>query len=215
MSLEIDDILDRSPSIPVLVIDDPDAALPLAGALIRGGLSVLEVTLRTPAAGQAALDIKAAFPEALVGIGTVTTPDDLEWVLGSGLHFGVSPGMSVELLKSARQTALPFLPGAATVSEMMTLRELGFRAIKFFPAEACGGVSFLASVSAVLPEVVFCPTGGVHQDNLQDYLSLPNVRSLGGSWIAPPALIREGKWAEIEHRAGDAITKAGRIRGKA
>ena len=211
MSPDIDDILDRSPVIPVLVIDDPEAALPLAEALLRGGLSVLEVTLRTPAAAQAALDIKTAFPEALVGVGTVTSPDELDWAIGARLDFGVSPGMSAELLKASRDTALPFLPGAATVSEMMTLRELGFRAIKFFPAEACGGTAFLASVAAVLPDVLFCPTGGINPGNLPDYLSLPNVKSLGGSWLAPPSLVREAKWEEIERRARDALGRAEEI----
>ncbi len=207
--MKIEEILERAPVIPVLVIEDRAQAVPLAEALLKGGLPVLEITLRTAAARDAALDIKKGCPEAVVGVGTVTTPDDLAWTQGEGLDFGVSPGTSAALIEGLQGQSLPFLPGTATVSEMMALRDLGYRAMKVFPAETCGGVGFLRSVAAVLPDVVFCPTGGINQGNLSDYLALSNVKAVGGSWIAPLDLVQGGEWGEIESRARKAVAAAG------
>jgi 2-dehydro-3-deoxyphosphogluconate aldolase/(4S)-4-hydroxy-2-oxoglutarate aldolase len=195
------DILDRSPVIPVIVIDRIEDALPLAETLVEAGLDVLEVTLRSPMALDSALAMKAAFPEASIGVGTVMTPAMLEQVATSGLDFGVSPGTSPALLESLPSTKLPFLPGVATVSEAMALQEAGATALKFFPAEASGGVPFLKSIRSVLPDLAFCPTGGISAENAASYLAIDTVRAVGGSWIAPPDLIHDGNWPEIARRA--------------
>ena len=189
----------------MLVINDLDRAAPLACALFDGGLGVLEVTLRTPVALEAARAMKAAIPEAIVGLGTICTPNDLDKTVDADLDFGVSPGISAALLDRLGQGALPFLPGAATVSEIMTLREADFRDQKFFPAELNGGAAFLKAVHSILPDVGVCPTGGMSPANASDYLELPNVISVGGSWVAPPSLIADGNWTEIENRAREAV----------
>ncbi|MCL4134531.1 UNVERIFIED_CONTAM: hypothetical protein GTU68_024195 [Idotea baltica] len=201
MPLEINEVLKRSPVIPVLVIDDLKDAKPLAQALFKGGLPVLEVTLRSPVAMDAALEMKQAVPEAIVGLGTITTPALLEDALASNLDFGVSPGMSSDLLSHLRPTKFPFLPGTGTMSEVMELHAAGFDAFKFFPAEASGGTAFLKSVQSVMPHVAFCPTGGINADNASAYLAIDIVKAVGGSWIAPPDLVRANDWPEIEARA--------------
>ncbi len=201
MPQTITEILTHSPVIPVLVIERIDDAVPLAGALLEGGLGVLEVTLRSPVALEAAEAIKTAFPHAIVGMGTVTTTADFQLIASSSLDFGVSPGTSPGLLDTLIQQDFPFLPGVATVSEAMALHEEGMTALKFFPAEASGGIGFLKSVQAVLPGISFCPTGGIHAGNAADYLALPNVAAVGGSWIAPTDLIRAQDWPEIATRA--------------
>ena len=201
MPLEISAILEKSLVIPVLVVDDLNDAKPLAQALFNGGLPVLEVTLRSPVALDAALEMKQAVPEAIVGLGTITTPALLDKALASDLDFGVSPGMSTDLLNHLRQTKFSFLPGAGTVSEAMALSAAGFDALKFFPAEASGGIAFLKSIQSVMPNVSFCPTGGIRANNAAAYLATANVKTVGGSWIAPPDLVRAKNWSEIETRA--------------
>ncbi|MCV2894674.1 bifunctional 4-hydroxy-2-oxoglutarate aldolase/2-dehydro-3-deoxy-phosphogluconate aldolase [Lentibacter sp. XHP0401] len=192
-----------APVIPVLVVNDAAAARPLAEALVAGGLPVLEVTLRTPAA----LDAIRAMAEVAgghVGAGTLTTPDDVRAAKAAGATFGVAPGATDKLLAACEAEGLPLLPGAATASEVMALLERGYDMLKFFPAEATGGAPALKAIGAPLPQVSFCPTGGISLANAQSYLSLPNVTCAGGSWIAPQNLITAGKWSEIEALAREA-----------
>lgn len=197
------EICEAAPIVPVLVVHDVAHAKPLAEALVKGGLPALEVTLRTPAA----LDVIAAMAEVeggMVGAGTLLTPDDVKAAKAAGATFGVSPGATDTLLDACEAEGLPLLPGAASASEAMALLERGYTVQKFFPAEAAGGSKFLGSLASPLPQISFCPTGGVNPQNANDYLSLPNVLCAGGSWVAPSALVKEGKWDEIETLARDA-----------
>lgn len=200
-ALAIGDLLSRAPVIPVLTIARLEDAVPLARALVAGGLDVLEVTLRTPVALAALTRIKRELPEAAVGAGTIVTPADLEVAVTAGADFLVSPGATRELIEAARDLPVPLLPGAATVSEAMQLLARGFRHQKFFPAEASGGVAFLKALHAPLPDIVFCPTGGISATNAPFYLDLPNVACVGASWPAPDAAIRAGDWQGIETAA--------------
>lgn len=189
-----------APVIPVLVVDEVAHAAPLATALVAGGLPVLEVTLRTAAA----LDVireMAKVPGGIVGAGTLLTPDDVARALEAGATFGVSPGATDRLLDAAEEMGLPMLPGAATASEAMRLLERGYRVQKFFPAEAAGGAKALKSLASPIPQILFCPTGGVTPDNAGDYLSLPNTACVGGSWVAPKDKVIGGDWAGIEDLA--------------
>lgn len=189
--------LARGPVIPVIVIDDLAHAEPLARALVAGGLTVLEVTLRTPVALEAVKRMRAAAPEAIVGVGTVLALDQLDAAAAAGARFAVSPGATDRLLDAVDGHAVPLLPGAATVSEVMRLRERGYRHLKFFPAEAAGGAKFLSSLASVIQDVKFCPTGGVTPDNAPKYLALPNVLCVGGSWMVPKDRVKAGDWAGI------------------
>ncbi|MCO8144521.1 bifunctional 4-hydroxy-2-oxoglutarate aldolase/2-dehydro-3-deoxy-phosphogluconate aldolase [Rhodovulum tesquicola] len=186
----------QAPVIPVLVIEDAAHARPLAEALVAGGLPVLEVTLRTPAALEA-IRAMTRVEGAIVGAGTLITPEDVEAAQGAGARFGVSPGATPMLLDAARAGALPLLPGAATATEAMALLERGFSVQKFFPAEAAGGVAALRALGGPLPRIRFCPTGGIGPANAADYLALPNTLCVGGSWVAPGALVAAGDWAGI------------------
>lgn len=201
-------LLDRGPVMPVLVIDRLEDAAPLARALVAGGLTVLEVTLRTPAALDAIAEMAAAAPEAIIGAGTIRTPDDVAAAQAAGAAFGVSPGSTPFLLDAVRAADWPFLPGGATPSEVMTLAERGFRVVKFFPAEAAGGAAYLTALASPLPDLRFCPTGGVSPDNAPTYLALDAVSCVGGSWVAPKALIEAASWDEISERARAATTLA-------
>lgn len=192
-----------APIVPVLVIDDPAAARPLADALIAGGLPALEVTLRTPAALEA-IRAMADAPGGHVGAGTLVTPEDVRAAKAAGATFGVSPGATDELLAACEAEGLPLLPGAATASEAMRLLARGYDMMKFFPAEASGGAPALKAIGAPLPQISFCPTGGVSPANAQDYLSLCNVVCAGGSWVAPKNLVAAGNWDAIEALARDA-----------
>jgi len=186
-----------APIIPVLVVDDVAHANPLAKALVTGGLPVLEVTLRTPAA----LDVIAAMaevPGGIPGAGTLLTPDDVRAAKSAGARFGVSPGATPQLIEACIAEDLPLLPGAATASEVMALYAQGYDMLKFFPAEAIGGAKALKAIGAPIPQVAFCPTGGVTPQNAPDYLSLPNVLCAGGSWVAPKDKMQSGDWAGIE-----------------
>jgi len=191
------DICNLAPIVPVLVIRDVAHARPLAEALVAGGLPALEVTLRTPAALEAIREM-ATVPGGVVGAGTLITPDDVHAAKDAGATFGVSPGATDELLAACEEADLPLLPGAATATEAMCLLGRGYDMLKFFPAEASGGAPALKAIGAPLPQISFCPTGGVSPDNAHSYLSLSNVICAGGSWVAPSALVETGKWDEIE-----------------
>ena len=192
-----------APVVPVLVIDDAANAKDLARALISGGLPALEVTLRTPAALDA---IKEMASEAggTVGAGTLLTPEDVEAAKAAGATFGVSPGATDRLLDACEANDLPLLPGAATATEAMRLLERGYYVQKFFPAEANGGAAALKGIGAPIPQIQFCPTGGVNLKNANDYLSLSNTLCVGGSWVAPKAMVEAGNWRAIEDLAAEA-----------
>ena len=201
---------DLSPSlrvIPVIVIDDAKNAVPLAETLVENGLPVIEVTLRTPDALDAIEAIASAVPDAIVGAGTVLDATHVDAVGSAGGRFLVAPGSTSELLERAEAARLPILPGAQTLSEVMALRSAGYRFLKFFPANLLGGAALLKAVSSVVSDVAFCPTGGLTMDNAMDYLDLPNVRAIGGSWIAPRDDIAAGNWSAIAARA-DAASRA-------
>jgi 2-dehydro-3-deoxyphosphogluconate aldolase/(4S)-4-hydroxy-2-oxoglutarate aldolase len=192
-----------APVIPVLVIDDAGTAAALARALIRGGLPALEVTLRTPAALEAIREM-ARVPGGAVGAGTLLTPADVEAAKAAGATFGVSPGATDRVLDACEANDLPLLPGAATSSEVMRLLERGYSVQKFFPAEANGGVPALRAIGAPIPQVKFCPTGGVSLKNAPDYLALGNTLCVGGSWVAPAHLVKAGDWDAITALAAEA-----------
>jgi len=187
----------RAPIIPVLVIDDAAKAGHLAEALVAGGLPALEVTLRTPAALDA-IRAMAAVAGGIVGAGTLLTPEDVRAAKAAGARFGVSPGATPRLIDACIAEELPLLPGAATASEVMALFERGFDMLKFFPAEAAGGAPALKAIGAPIPQVSFCPTGGITPRNAPDYLALPNVICAGGSWVAPKDRVEAGDWTAIE-----------------
>jgi 2-dehydro-3-deoxyphosphogluconate aldolase/(4S)-4-hydroxy-2-oxoglutarate aldolase len=196
-----------APIIPVLVVDDPAHAAPLARALVRGGLPALEVTLRTPCALEVIAEM-AAVEGGAVGAGTLLTPQDVENAKAAGATFGVSPGATQRLIDACIANDLPLLPGAATASEVMALYEQGFDMLKFFPAEASGGAPALKAIGAPIPQVSFCPTGGVSVANAHAYLSLPNVVCAGGSWVAPKAAVEAGDWDAVERLAKEAAALA-------
>jgi 2-dehydro-3-deoxyphosphogluconate aldolase/(4S)-4-hydroxy-2-oxoglutarate aldolase len=193
----LESILRLAPVIAVVTIDDANAAVPLARTLFDGGIHAIEVTLRTPAARDAIRAIADAVPKAVVGAGTVLSAMDLDAAIAAGAKFAVSPGASPALLAAAETSALPWLPGASTASEAMALAGRGYRLQKFFPAEAAGGVEFLRSLAGPLPQIRFCPTGGIRVENAQTYLRLPNVVCVGGSWLTPDALVRAADWPAI------------------
>lgn len=193
--------LAASPVVPVITIEDAAHAVPLARALIAGGISAIEITLRTPAARVAAERIAREVPEALLGIGTALTAADLKLARDLGACFALSPGATPALLKAASEQDLPFIPGIATASELMQALEYGFDVVKFFPAATMGGIPGLKALSAPFPHVRFCPTGGISEANAPDWLKEPAVLAVGGSWIAPPDLIRAQNWDEITRRA--------------
>lgn len=193
----LDALLAVSPVVPVLTIGNPDHAVPLARALLEGGIGVVEVTLRTPAALEAIAAMVAAVPAMVVGAGTVLTPAQYREVDEAGAKFVVSPGSSPAVLDAAAKSRVPFLPGAATPTEMLHLLEAGFRFQKFFPAEPAGGIPMLKAIGAPIPEVRFCPTGGIGIGNAPDYLALANVICVGGSWLTPPAALDAADWPKI------------------
>lgn len=202
--MRIDDILKAASIIPVLEVERLDDAAPLARALAAGGLTVVELTLRTAAALQALGEMKRASPALIVGMGTVRTGEDVERSLAAGADFLVSPGASDALLRA--MAVAPALPGVATASEAMTAFEAGYRAMKFFPAEPAGGATYLKSLAGPLPDLVFCPTGGIGPERAPDYFALPNVACVGGTWIATKAMIAKGDWAGIEANAAKAAS---------
>lgn len=191
------EILQLSPVIPVLTLDDVATGVLLARALVAGGLPVIEVTMRTPAALDCINAITKEVEGAFTGAGTVLNRIHMDQAIDAGSQFLVSPGATQELIDASRRTNVPFLPGVATPSEAMGLAEEGFTALKFFPAEQAGGAAYLKALSAPLPHIKFCPTGGVNVVNAADYLVLPNVICVGGSWVAPKNLIEQGDWDAI------------------
>jgi 2-dehydro-3-deoxyphosphogluconate aldolase / (4S)-4-hydroxy-2-oxoglutarate aldolase len=197
------EICSLAPVIPVLVVDDVAQATPMAEALVAGGLPVLEVTLRTPAALDV-IRLMAKVEGGVVGAGTLLTPRDVRAAKEAGALFGVSPGVTPALVEACEAHDLPLLGGIATVGEAMRMLERGYEVCKFFPAEANGGAPALKAFAGPLPHMHFCPTGGVSMENVESYLSLPNVLCVGGSWVARPDLAKAGKWAEIEARAREA-----------
>ena len=196
-----EDLLRAARIVPVLTIHDPAHAVPLARALVAGGVRTLEITLRTPAGAAAAAAIMRAVPDAIVGLGTVLTPHDLALAVSLGVAFAFSPGATPALLDAAAAGTLPFVPGVATASEYMAAAERGFRTVKLFPAAQLGGIGALKALAAPFPEARFCPTGGITEAQLSDYLALPAVVAVGGSWLAPPDEVAAGRWDRIEGRA--------------
>lgn len=197
------EICRRAPVVPVLVVDDARQAAPLARALVAGGLPALEVTLRTPAALEVIREM-ASVEGGVVGAGTLLTPEDVKAAKAAGARFGVSPGATDALLQACEDEELPLLPGAATATEAMALLERGYTAMKFFPAEASGGAPALKGIGAPIPQISFCPTGGVSLNNAGDYLALPNVMCVGGSWVAPADKVTSGDWEGITALAREA-----------
>jgi 2-dehydro-3-deoxyphosphogluconate aldolase/(4S)-4-hydroxy-2-oxoglutarate aldolase len=207
------EILSRGPVIPVVVIHKPEHAVPLAMALVAGGIGVLEITLRTPVAVEAIRAICRDVPGAVVGAGTVTRNEELTEVAQAGAVFAISPGLTVELLQAANQGTIPLIPGISTVSELMTGMALGYTHFKFFPAEAAGGVKMLKAIAGPFPQITFCPTGGINAENYLDYLALDNVACVGGSWVAPQEAMDRGDWARITDLAREAVARTGRSAG--
>ncbi|MER5433341.1 bifunctional 4-hydroxy-2-oxoglutarate aldolase/2-dehydro-3-deoxy-phosphogluconate aldolase [Streptomyces sp. NPDC002588] len=204
-------VLDLAPVVPVVVLPDASDAVPLARALVAGGLPAIEVTLRTPAGLDAIREIAAAVPEAVVGAGTVITPEQVAACAAAGARFLVSPGWTDVLLTAMRGSGLPFLPGVSTTSEVVGLLERGVSEMKFFPAEAAGGTAYLKALASPLPQARFCPTGGIGPDNAAEYLALPNVACVGGSWMVPADAVAARDWGRIEGlaRAASYLRTAG------
>lgn len=197
-------VLDLAPVVPVVVIEDAGDAVPLARALVAGGLPAIEVTLRTPAAPEAIREIAGQVPEAVVGAGTVISPEQVADTVAAGARFLVSPGWTDVLLEAMRGSGVPFLPGVSTTSEVVALLERGVREMKFFPAEAAGGTAYLKSLAGPLPQARFCPTGGIGQACAPDYLALPNVACVGGSWMLPRDAVAARDWGRVEALAREA-----------
>ncbi|MEU9592614.1 bifunctional 4-hydroxy-2-oxoglutarate aldolase/2-dehydro-3-deoxy-phosphogluconate aldolase [Streptomyces sp. NPDC048219] len=191
-------VLDLAPVVPVVVVDDLSDAVPLARALVAGGLPAIEVTLRTPVAVDAIRAIAGEVPGAVVGAGTLITPEQVGEVVAAGARFLVSPGWTDTLLDAMRASGVPFLPGVSTTSEVVALLERGVREMKFFPAEAAGGTAYLKALAAPLPQARFCPTGGIGPASAPDYLALPNVGCVGGSWMLPKDAVAGRDWARVE-----------------
>ena len=202
-------VLDLASVVPVVVIDDPSDAVPLARALVAGGLPAIEVTLRTPAALEAIGAVAEAVPDAVVGAGTVITPEQVRLAVTAGARFLVSPGWTDLLLEAMRASGVPYLPGVSTTSEVVALLERGVREMKFFPAEAAGGTAYLKSLNGPLPQARFCPTGGIGPANAPEYLALPNVGCVGGSWMLPADAVAARDWERVEALAREAAALGG------
>ncbi|AWT42964.1 MULTISPECIES: bifunctional 4-hydroxy-2-oxoglutarate aldolase/2-dehydro-3-deoxy-phosphogluconate aldolase [Streptomyces] len=205
-------VLDIAPVLPVVVVDDAADAVPLARALVAGGLPAIEVTLRTPAALESIRAIAGAVPDAVVGAGTVLTPGQVAESVAAGARFLVSPGWTDVLLEAMRGAGVPFLPGVSTATEVVALLERGVREMKFFPAQAAGGTAYLRSLAGPLPQARFCPTGGIGPDTAPDYLALPNVGCVGGSWMLPADAVAARDWGRVERLAREAATLTAGVR---
>ena len=208
MSKTIKEIMSSSPIVPVMVINNVEHAVPLAKALVAGGITTLEITLRTDAALESITRIKAEVPEATVGAGTIINIDTLNKAIAAGAEFIVSPGTTDKMIDAALATGVPLLPGIANPSDAMRLLEKGITEMKFFPAEAAGGIPMLKSIGAPIPQITFCPTGGVNQKNVKDYYNLPNVACVGGSWMCASNLVDAENWDEITRLSAEAIQLA-------
>ncbi|MDP2901711.1 MAG: bifunctional 4-hydroxy-2-oxoglutarate aldolase/2-dehydro-3-deoxy-phosphogluconate aldolase [Methylovulum sp.] len=199
------DVLNAGPVMPVMVIQDLDDAVPLAQALVAGGIKVLEITLRTPIALEAIKLISENVKEAIVGVGTITTPEQLKAAEAAGAVFAISPGLTPTLLAAAQASNIALIPGIATLSELMMGMEYGLDHFKFFPAEAAGGIPMLKAIAGPAPYITFCPTGGISPDNYNAYLALNNVACVGGSWLAPADAVKTKNWAKVTELAKQAI----------
>ncbi|PHV11839.1 bifunctional 4-hydroxy-2-oxoglutarate aldolase/2-dehydro-3-deoxy-phosphogluconate aldolase [Chitinimonas sp. BJB300] len=199
--MNIRDIMRASPVMPVIVLDRVDDAVPLARALVEGGIRVLEVTLRTPAALASIKAIAAAVPDAIVGVGTVTLPAQFAEVKAAGARFAVTPGLTAELAQAAKAAVMPLLPGVMTPSEVIAALAHGFDAMKLFPAEQAGGIGMLKAMGGPFADVLFCPTGGVTLESAPKFLALPNVACVGGSWLVPKDKVAAGDWGAITQLA--------------
>lgn len=204
------EIMRASPVIPVIAIDKIEHAVPLARALVAGGIRVLEVTLRTEHGLPAIRAIAESVPDAIVGVGTLTSPEEFVASRDAGAVFGVSPGLTPALIEAAKRSGLPLLPGVMTPSEVMAAREAGFRQLKLFPAVPAGGIGMLNGIAGPLADVSFCPTGGITQETALQFLACKNVVCVGGSWLTPKAAIEAGDWDKITEiaRAASALKKA-------
>lgn len=202
--MNIREIVGKAPVIPVLTITELGHAVPLARALLAGGLAVLEITMRTPVALAAIEAMRKAVPDAIIGVGTLTRAVDFAAADRVGAQFGVTPGLTPELAAASRGARFPLLPGVMTPTELIQARSAGFNVLKLFPAEQAGGIGMLKALGAPFPDVLFCPTGGISRATAPDFLALPNVVCVGGSWVAPAAMIATGNWAGIEGLARDA-----------
>lgn len=209
MTLAVRDILTRGPVIPVVTIDDAGAGPDLARALLAGGISVIEVTMRTSAALDAVRAIRAEVPQMVAGVGTLLDPERIAEVLATGAQFAVSPGLDLALVAACREAGLPLLPGIQTVSEAMAARRAGLDTLKFFPAKTAGGPAALQQIQPVLPDLRFCPTGGIGPSDAGDYLALANVLCVGGSFPAPTDAIRSRNWEAIRDKAAQAQALGG------
>ncbi len=198
-------ILDDGPIIPVIVIDRLDQAVPLARALVAGGVRVLEITLRTPAGLDAIAAVAREVEGAIVGAGTLTRVDEFDAVVQAGARFGVSPGFSPALADAARQSGLPFLPGVMTPSDVIAARTAGLGSLKLFPASQAGGIGMLKALAGPFPDLRFCPTGGISAATAPEFLALPNVACVGGSWLTPADAVAAGDWERITALARDAV----------
>jgi 2-dehydro-3-deoxyphosphogluconate aldolase/(4S)-4-hydroxy-2-oxoglutarate aldolase len=199
------------PVIPVIVIEEIAHAVPLAKALVAGGVRVLEVTLRTDVGLEAIRAIAREVDDAIVGVGTISRPEHFNQSIEAGARFGVSPGLTGDLIRAAQASGLPLLPGVMTPSDVIAARNAGFVALKLFPAQQAGGIGMLKAMGGPFPDVTFCPTGGVTAESASSFLALSNVGCVGGSWLTPPAMVRNGEWAAITALA----RAAARLRGPA
>jgi 2-dehydro-3-deoxyphosphogluconate aldolase/(4S)-4-hydroxy-2-oxoglutarate aldolase len=205
------DVFAASPVMPVMVIQQLDDAIPLARALVAGGINVLEITLRTPVALEAIKLISQNVKDAIVGAGTIANPAQLRAAEEAGALFAISPGITPALLDAASNSAIPLIPGIATLSELMSVMDHGINHCKFFPAEAAGGIQMLKAIYGPFPQVTFCPTGGISPGNFNEYLQLPNVACVGGSWLAPQNFVNEKNWLKITELAQKAVSDAIRV----
>lgn len=197
-------VLRRAPVIPVLTVTRLAQAVPLAEALVAGGLTVLEVTLRSPIALEVISAMRRAVPDAIVGVGTLVRPEQFAQAADAGAQFGVSPGLTAALAAASASVDYPLLPGVMTPSELLAARALGFSTCKLFPAQQAGGIGMLKALHAVFPDVAFCPTGGVSRQNAAEFLAQPNVLCVGGSWVAPRDALEAGDWQQVRDLAADA-----------
>jgi 2-dehydro-3-deoxyphosphogluconate aldolase/(4S)-4-hydroxy-2-oxoglutarate aldolase len=207
------ELLDKAPVVPVVVIDDAADAVPIANALVAGGLPVIEVTMRTAAAPDAIAAISAEVPNALIGAGTVLSGEQAHAIVGAGARFIVSPGLHEDVVKAASELSVPVIPGIATATEAQQAWNLGLRILKFFPAGQAGGIPMIKALGAVFRDVKFMPTGGVSANNLADYLEVPTVLACGGSWLTPKDAIENGDYGRITELAAEAVAIAKQVRG--
>lgn len=200
------EVFSQGPVVPVLVIEKVEDAIPIAEALLEGGITVLEVTLRTQSAVEIIQKIADNIPEAYIGAGTVTNREQLKMVTDAGAKFAISPGLTADLLAAGKEGSIPLIPGISNISDLMKANDAGYDHLKFFPAEAAGGTKTLKSIGGPFPNTVFCPTGGISLSNYKEYLALPNVRCVGGSWLAPNEAIENKDWKVLSGLAKEAIS---------